>query len=66
MAEVVHQYAEAVAGHWAIPVPAQPQFPRGSASQVADGARGQLVAFLEEVPLKANPDQAFIDLGSDA
>jgi hypothetical protein len=64
VAAVTHQYGEAKAGDLVIPAPGQPSLPRGVPSDVSDGARGQLLAFLDEDPLKGNPDMAFIDMGS--
>lgn len=66
VAEIVKQYGEARTGDMAIPVPPEPTFPRGLPSDVVDGARGRLIAFLDEDPLKGNPDHAFIDLGSSS
>lgn len=65
VAEVVKQYGEARAGDLVIPAPAEPAMPRSMASDVSNGAQGELIAFLDEDPLKGNPDQGFIDLGSD-
>lgn len=63
VARVVKQYGDAQAGNIVIPAPATPELPRGEPSELADGARGQLIHFLDDDPLKGNPDQGFIDLG---
>jgi hypothetical protein len=64
IARVVHQYRGAMVGNLAILPQPIPALPRGTATDVASGPGGELIAFLELDPLKANPDLGFIDLGS--
>lgn len=64
VARVVHQFGGAMVGHLAIPVPPIPALPRGAPTDVASGPAGQVLAFLDQDPLKANPDIGFVDLGA--
>lgn len=63
VAQVVHQFGEAIIGHTVIDMPERPAFRRGSTRPVQDGEAGTLVAMLQEDPLSGTMDIGFVDLG---
>ncbi len=65
VAVVLHQHGEARTGDVVILAPPRPQAVSGRPADIANGPTGEIVAFLDEDPLKGVVDQGFIDLGAD-
>lgn len=60
---VIRQYSEARVGDWMIQTDPVPAIARGLPSEVAEGAEGRLLAFVDASQLYGMTDLAFVDLG---
>jgi hypothetical protein len=63
-AVVTHQFADMKVGDMTIPLPAVPTIPTREPRQVAGGAEGRIIDFLDPQPLYGTTDIGFINLGS--
>jgi hypothetical protein len=61
---ITHQFADLKVGDFTIPLPPVPALPTAEPMQVAGGATGRIIDFLEPQPLYGTSDIGFIDLGS--